>query len=130
MGRQERRLEVYALACRLVGEAEPYYRSAQWGVAQLPLRCAWAVGAARSVYREIGRKLEREGAQAWAGRVSTSRREKLVQVALGFAAANGAVLTRRGRSGPERAGLWSRPGRGLDRLQVGADFPVQGEQAL
>lgn len=123
----EHRPALYGLARRLVAEAEPYYRSAQWGVARLPLRCAWAVGAARSVYREIGRKLERAGMDAWASRVSTSRSEKLVQVARGFASANVAALTRRG-SGPARDGLWTRPERGSDGLQVAAHRPIDGQQ--
>src|SRR5690606_12975571 len=39
------------LSARLVDAAEPYYESALIGIRRLPLRSAWAIAAARNVYR-------------------------------------------------------------------------------
>ncbi|MHA6495340.1 15-cis-phytoene synthase CrtB [Pseudomonas borbori] len=94
------------LARRLVEHAEPYYASAQAGIAALPLRSAWAIATARGVYREIGIKVRARGAQAWDQRVSTSKLDKLrlVTCAAGFA------LGSRNLSAPPRPeALWQRP---------------------
>lgn len=128
-----RRGDVHALAVRLVREAEPYYRSARWGMARLPFRSAWAVGAARGVYREIGRKLVREGPDAWDGRLSTSRGEKLNQVFRGFGAALWAASVDQLRPADDRTGLWNRPHRGSapdGREDALAFEPGQRQQAV
>jgi phytoene synthase len=57
------------------------------GIAELPLRCAWSIATARGIYRQIGRKVRREGGRAWNHRVATSRIEKLWLVARGAAVA-------------------------------------------
>lgn len=102
------RAAVAGLARRLVETAEPYYASARWGLRALPFRSAWAVAAARGVYREIGVKVVARGAAAWDERVSTSKAEKLV-LALGggLAALRGATLDR-WRAPPPRPALWSK----------------------
>ena len=64
-------------AARLVEQAEPYYLSARMGLADLPLRCAWSIATARSVYRRIGREVVRRGPRAWDRRVATGTAEKL-----------------------------------------------------
>jgi 15-cis-phytoene synthase len=127
----ENRAKAHALAARLVREAEPYYVSARWGMARLPFRCAWAIGSARGVYREIGRKLIRTGPSAWDGRLSTSRGEKLTQVARGLGAAAWARSIDQVRQAPPREGLWTRPGRsgGGDR-RLAPGRPVHGQQPL
>ena len=134
VGDPEHREAVYGLAVRLVREAEPYYVSARWGMARLPFRSAWAVGAARGVYREIGRKLVREGSGAWDGRLATSTGEKAAQVLRGLGAAAWAGTIDRVRPAKPREGLWTRPGRsGLgDRRAsgVGAFEPVERQQAV
>jgi phytoene synthase len=71
------RERVARVAARLVAQAEPYYLSARMGIADLPLRCAWSIATARSVYRCIGREVVRRGARAWDGRVATGTAEKL-----------------------------------------------------
>lgn len=135
VGDLARRAAAYALGVRLVREAEPYYVSARWGLARLPFRSAWAVGAARGVYREIGRKLEREGPAAWDGRLSTSRGEKLTQVVRGFGAAGWGMTIDRVRKPSPREGLWTRPSRGSGvLLRVAAPAlglqPVERQQAV
>jgi phytoene synthase len=99
---------LHALALRLLDHAEPHYASAYRGLSALPWRSAWAVAAARRVYRDIGEQLRRKGAGAWEGRVSTSRARKLwlLLLSLGDVAA-----TRAGRraDASDRAGLYQRP---------------------
>lgn len=128
------RAEAYALASRLVRTAEPYYASARWGLARLPFRSAWAVGAARGVYREIGRKLLRQGPDAWNGRLSTTKGEKLAQVMAGGGAATRGLSLDRLRRAPSREGLWSRPARpsGPDQNAqgLGRPVPVEGQQTV
>lgn len=96
------------LGARLVDLAEPYYLSAEAGIAALPRRSAWAVATAKGVYREIGVKVKAAGAGAWDRRISTSRADKLrLVISAGWQA-----LASREQSWPARnCGLWSRPGR-------------------
>jgi phytoene synthase len=87
---------------RLVAAAEPFYDSALVGIGRLPLRSAAAIGAARAVYRAIGRKVS-GGRGARTGRVATTRAEKVLLVASGTSGALGArALTRR----PRDPSLW------------------------
>jgi phytoene synthase len=96
------------LGKRLVDLAEPYYESAQAGIAVLPKRSAWAVATAKGVYREIGLKVKAAGARAWDQRVSTSKADKLRLVISG----GWQALAFRGRDWPARdPGLWRRSGR-------------------
>ena len=101
------RQAVFVVAQRLLAGAEPYYDSALAGVARLPYRSAWAIASARGVYREIGRKLLREGPSAWDRRVSVGKAGKLARVAEAGLVALNATTLGRGRSGPARAGLWN-----------------------
>lgn len=94
------------VAARLVAQADPYYRSARAGIADLPMRCAWSIATARGVYREIGRKVVRVGAHAWDQRIGTTAVEKLWFVARGAAVALAAASVAR----PQRPGtLFRRP---------------------
>lgn len=96
------------LAKRLVDMAEPYYVSAHAGLGALPWRSAWAVATAAAVYRQIGVQVVAAGAQAWDGRVSTSKAQKLGAALSGL----WQTLTRRWRRWPDRpASLWQRPHR-------------------
>lgn len=98
---------VAMVAARLLDEADRYYTSATAGIARLPLRSAWAIAAARRIYRDIGRLVRRRGAHAWDERLSTSRARK----ALLLLAAAGDVVRARARApaAPSRQGLWTRP---------------------
>ncbi|MEM9106846.1 MAG: phytoene/squalene synthase family protein [Pseudomonadota bacterium] len=104
----EQRKALHTLALRLLDQAEPYYRSAYAGLPALPFRSAWAVAAARRVYRDIGNQLRKKGPQAWDGRVSTSKSRKLVL--LGFALKD-VIVTRFASTadGVERTDLFQRP---------------------
>lgn len=107
------RAAVARCAQRLVTTAEPYYASALAGIAHLPFRAAWAIAAARRIYRRIGIEVVKRGPHAWDTRVSVPGWRK----AAGAVAALGDVLAsrlRRGRTQPSRAGLWTRA-RDLDR---------------
>jgi len=97
---------LHAAALRLLDIAEPYYASALAGMSVLPPRSAWAIGAARRVYRAIGEKLRRGGPSAWEERVSTSKAEKFAMLLAGL----GDVAASRvaPRSAP-RIGLYQRP---------------------
>lgn len=100
------RLAVARMAQRLVEQAEPYYHSAQAGLAALPWRSAWAVATAAVVYRRIGVKVQAAGLAAWDGRLSTTRGEKLGAIVSGLWRA----LTRRLHRYPTREKqLWQRP---------------------
>lgn len=102
------RAAIAGLARQLVETAEPYYASARWGLRGLPVRSAWAVAAARGVYREIGIKVVARGAAAWDERVSTSTAEKLwLALGGGLMALRGATLDR-WREPPPRPALWSK----------------------
>jgi phytoene synthase len=102
------RRAVAALARRLVDAAEPYYASARWGLRDLPLRCAWAIGAARGVYRQIGLDVVKAGDTAWDERVVVSGRMKAWRALEGGALAlRSATLDRWGQA-PERPAMWSR----------------------
>jgi 15-cis-phytoene synthase len=109
-GRPERRPAVHSVAERLLDEAERYYASAEVGVARLPFRSAWAVAAARRVYRDIGRIVRERGPRAWDRRVSTGRwRKVLLTLAAAGDAAAATRLRRSGGPGVPRDGLWTRP---------------------
>lgn len=71
-------------ATTLLDMAEQYYDSAKVGIKDLPFRCAWAICAALSVYREIGEILRKGGPTAWERRVGASKGRKLA-LALGAA---------------------------------------------
>lgn len=104
----EHRAVIAGLARRLVEAAEPFYASARWGLRGLSFRSAWAVAAARGVYREIGVKVVARGATAWDERVSTSTAEKLgLALGGGLMALRGVTLDR-WRGAPERPALWSK----------------------
>lgn len=104
----EHRAALAGLAKRLVQAAEPYYASARWGLRGLPFRSAWAVAAARGVYREIGVKVVSRGAAAWDERVSTSTAEKLgLALGGGLMALRGVTLDR-WRAAPARPTMWSK----------------------
>ena len=95
----------HVAAVRLLDMAEQYYDSAKVGIKELPFRCAWAICAALSVYREIGETLRKGGPQAWEQRVGASKRRKMA-LAL---AASGAAMRRDSVAVTPRDGLYQRP---------------------
>lgn len=100
------RAALHAAAVELLDLAEAYYESAYVGLADLPARSAWAIAAARRVYRAIGEKLRTAGPSAWDRRVSTSKAEKSKLLALSL---GDVARTRVIKPEASRAGLWQRP---------------------
>lgn len=105
LGQVRHRPAVAVMARRLVELAEPYYASALWGLAALPLRSAWAIATAHGVYREIGVKVVERGERAWDSRTFTSRADKLRLAARGVWQV---WVARRGEPSP-RSSLFRRP---------------------
>ncbi|PZO82123.1 MAG: phytoene synthase [Mesorhizobium amorphae] len=102
----EHRPALARFARRLVEEAEPYYLSAHGGIARLPFRAAWAVDAARGVYRAIGTQVVARGPSAWDTRTSTGKAAKLGHL---MAGGFGALASRARSAGARPSGLWQRP---------------------
>ncbi|HEY8608032.1 MAG TPA: phytoene/squalene synthase family protein [Noviherbaspirillum sp.] len=100
---------LHALACELVAHAEPYYASARIGLARLPWRCAWAIGSALLIYRDIGLLLRANPASG-NRRMQVSDRRKLWRVCGGLALAASARVKARRRAAAPRAGLWTKAG--------------------
>jgi phytoene synthase len=109
-GDSSQRERVYSVVERLLDEADRYYRSAEHGLAALPLRSAWAVATALGVYREIGDLVRSRGAAAWDRRAVVSRGRKLWHGLRGLGHALKAVGLRRWRAvAPREPNLWMVP---------------------
>lgn len=66
---------------RLLAEADRLYARAETGIAGLPLRCRPGIMAARLIYAEIGRELERRGCDSVGGRAVVPNRRKIALLA-------------------------------------------------
>jgi phytoene synthase len=66
---------------RLLMRADVLYRRGEFGLAELPWDCRPAIQAARLVYAEIGKQLEREGLNSIDRRTVVSTQRKLVLIA-------------------------------------------------
>ena len=66
---------------RLLLRADVLYRRGEFGLAELPWDCRPAIQAARLVYGEIGKQLEREGLNSVDHRTVVSTRRKLALIA-------------------------------------------------
>ncbi|MDZ7789295.1 MAG: phytoene/squalene synthase family protein [Xanthomonadales bacterium] len=70
--------EIVRKAChRLLNLAENYYVSGLSGLTYLPLRARLGIGVAGRVYRQIGRRLLRQGGNPLAGRVVVPKWQKV-----------------------------------------------------
>jgi phytoene synthase len=65
------------LVDRLVAEAEQLYARAATGVAELPVECRPAIHAARLMYAQIGREVQRHGGDSISSRAVVSARRKM-----------------------------------------------------
>lgn len=103
-GRAHARL--WPLVARLIETAEPYYASARIGIRALPPRAAWAIATARAVYRDIGRKILKQGSRALTQRTHTGRGQKLLRVC---STAGASLFRTAGKKGISRreSALWT-----------------------
>lgn len=100
--------QLFPVVDRLLGEADRYYTSATYGIAELPFRCAWAIAAARAVYGAIGEAVRHRGAKAWEQRAGTSAAQKVgMLLTSGLTAIR--LTAKAPPDAPERAGLWTAP---------------------
>jgi phytoene synthase len=98
---------VFAATERLLAAAEPYYASARWGLKALGFRSAWAIAAARGVYRQIGLEVRAMGPAGMDHRASTGTATKLALVLRGGLIAARAAAFDGWRAEPDRTGLWA-----------------------
>jgi phytoene synthase len=75
---------IAAIVQRLLDAADALYDRATLGIAHLPLACRPGIYAARALYAEIGRELERGGLDSIARRAVVSTRRKLAVLARTF----------------------------------------------
>jgi phytoene synthase len=106
------RQAVWQVTRRLVREADAYYRSALFGMRRLPIGAAVGIGAARRVYRDIGRVVVSRGSSAWDQRAVVGKKRKAAAAVSGTFAALRAHTLLRLTSAPSREGLWTMPGLG------------------
>lgn len=76
-----------AVVARLLAAADALYERAAAGIAALPLSCRPGIGAARLIYAEIGREVERRGLDSVSSRAVVPRGRKLALLARSLAAA-------------------------------------------
>ena len=103
------RAAVYDVSQRLLAVSDRFYVSARHGIASLSFRSAWAIAAARFVYRDIGRLVRSHGAAAWDQRARVSRSRKLYGIARSLATIARSHAHGRLVAIPSRHGLWTRP---------------------
>jgi phytoene synthase len=72
---------ITAIVQRLLDTADALYDRATLGIAHLPLSCRPGIYAARALYAEIGRELERGGLDSISKRAVVSNRRKLAVLA-------------------------------------------------
>ena len=106
------RKAVFEVTHRLLREADQYYRSALFGMQQLPLGASVGIGCARRVYRDIGRVVAARGERAWDGRAIVGKSRKAAAAFSGAIAAIRAHTTLRFGYAPDRNGLWTVPNLG------------------
>ena len=77
MAKPEFTREIAALVQRLLDTADALYDRATHGIANLPASCRPGIYAARALYAEIGRELERKGLDSVSRRAIVSTQRKL-----------------------------------------------------
>jgi len=78
---------IACVVARLIKAADVLYQRSEHGIAQLPRDCRPAIRAARLVYAEIGRELEKAGLDSVNHRAVVSGKRKLALLARASAAA-------------------------------------------
>jgi phytoene synthase len=69
--------EIALIVRRLLDAADALYGRATWGIAHLPMSCRPGIYAARALYAEIGREVERGGLDSISRRAVVSANRKL-----------------------------------------------------
>lgn len=69
------------VVARLLAEAERLYLRAEAGIARLPANCRAGIGAARLIYAEIGRAVERNGLDSVSARAVVPKSRKVMLLA-------------------------------------------------
>lgn len=67
---------IAAVVATLLCAADRLYRRSEWGISTLPVSCRPAMFAARSIYAEIGREIERRGYDSVSSRAVVDGRRK------------------------------------------------------
>jgi phytoene synthase len=75
------------VVARLLAAADELYARAEHGIAELPRNCRPAIRAARLVYAEIGREVERAGLDSMSRRAVVSHQRKLTLITQALGAA-------------------------------------------
>ncbi len=94
-----------SVVSRLLAQADVLYERAGLGIAALPRDCRPAIQAARLVYAEIGREVERAGCDSVSRRAFVSSQRKLGLMAVAFGAAAVSPVRRRPGDDLEPAAL-------------------------
>ena len=76
-----------SVVARLLAAADALYARAEQGIAELPRNCRPAIRAARLVYAEIGREVERAGLDSVSRRAVVSHQRKLALITQALGAA-------------------------------------------
>lgn len=76
-----------SVIARLLAAADALYKRAEHGIAELPRNCRPAIRAARLVYAEIGRAVERDGLDSVGRRAMVTHQRKLALVTQSLGAA-------------------------------------------
>ena len=103
------RAGVHRVVCNLLDEADGYYDSAVLGLQALDFRSAWAIAAARGIYRDIGRRVRREGTEAWDQRAVVPKPRKIYLALRGLAISARTSAPMPLNRDASRAGLWTMP---------------------
>jgi phytoene synthase len=103
------RAAVHTVTLRLLAEADRYYTSASHGLADLPLRSAMAIAAARRVYSDIGNVVRERGVAGSTQRARVGGLRKLQGLVSATGDAVGAHALRRWRTPVARDDLWTMP---------------------
>ena len=77
LAKPENNAGIRAAVAELLAVADGLYERSEWGIAQLPARVRPGIFAARSIYAEIGREIERRGYDSVTQRAVVNRRRKI-----------------------------------------------------
>jgi len=120
------RRALHGVIQRLLDAADRYYVSARYGLPHLPLRAAWAVAAARSIYRDIGNIVRRRRHRAWDERAVVGRSRKIADAAYAGLSVGRAHLSGAIKAPRSREGLWTHPALGGPPADATTERPGAG----